>query len=165
MKSRPAISPLLPAQGKTAHLRLKLASARKSADAAKELAKKAKAELKLARKAYKQAKLVAKEERKKLKAWKKMIEAATQSAAPAKSKPLAPAKPTAAKRRTANTSNGSKTSRPKSRDLPEKPSTALSLADQSSSGATLGAVSVPPPILLPETPVGGSSASDPAPMV
>lgn len=144
MKSKKAISPSAGSEAKIVRLQRQMAVARKQAEKLRTAAHRAKAELKRMRKFFKQAKRAAKTAKKKTKAWAKMLRAAQEvvSAAKLKEKDANPAftpkvKPAARRRRI-------KAKRPVPLGIT---STALSLGEQYSSGATLGAAAKYPPTI------------------
>lgn len=135
---------------KVASLRQQIVATEKKVDAAKKLAREAKAALKQARKDFKLAKWAAKAERKKLKSWKKMLAAATARVSPAESPKLRaktkakPAKKKAAKASRSQSARRARISRVVRSLHTELPSQALSLSEQYSAGSTLGAAAIPP---------------------
>lgn len=162
MKSFRPVKPSPTTREKIAALRLQVATARKRTESARATARKAKVELKRARKAFKHAKRVAKAERRQVKALKKMLAAAATAKRPKAPLPIR-AKKTLRKVESSGGRKKPKPTRMKETKPAEVSSAALSLGDQSSSGATLGAISAPvvspdPVNLSPrEAPPSGSS--------
>ena len=164
MKSRKVTSPSSGAKAKIGRLQRQMAAARQQAEKLRSAARKAKAELKRVRKSFKQAKRAAKGARKKIKAWKKMLLAAQEfvsAANPNSRRPASAAKPKA-KRPTRRPNR--KAVRLKRSVPPEPTSAALSLGEQYSSGATLGAAAkYSPAISTSGEPPGEITLSVPPP--
>ncbi len=143
MKSNLPATPSSTAQQKIVSLRLQVLAARKRADVARDGAHKAKLELKRFRKAYKQAKRLAKDERKKVKAWKKMLAAAKAASrnVAAKPKKVRLGEEASPKPRPSGRSDKQDSKQPKkTKSLDQSESTRL-LPKQYSSGSTADKVS------------------------